>query len=203
MTIVLLCFLILHILICILCAFLTWRDILKSTYIDVFILFFIPVFGLVALLIRSHIYRNEERQAKNLELGRLQIEDSVQRSIILAENEETDEVIPLSESFAVNDSHTQRLLMKEALFDLNTRIDIDLVTRPASRGAHYKVFTVHQYKSYTNNYPQQLKPLLSFILNNIQNTIINQFSNKLSYACTTTLNNTHDKKLVNSVPQMY
>lgn len=85
----------------------------------------------------------------------------------------------------------------------NTRIDIDLVTRPASKRAHYKVFTVHQYKSYTTNYPQQLKPLLSFILNNIQNTIINQFSNKLSYACTTTLNNTHDRKLVNSVPQMY
>ena len=125
MIIFLLFFLILHILICILCASLTWRDILKSTYIDVFILFFIPVFGLVTLLTRSRIYRTEERQAKNLELGRLQIEDSVQRSIILAENEETDEVIPLSESFAVNDSHTQRLLMKEALFDLNTRIDID------------------------------------------------------------------------------
>lgn len=86
----------------------------------------------------------------------------------------------------------------------NTRIDIDLVTRPASKRAQYNVFTVHQYKSYTTNYPQQLKPLLSFILNNnIQNTIINQFSNKLSYACTTTLNNTHDRKLVNSVPQMY
>ena len=125
MKIFLLCFLILHILICLLCAFLTWRDILKSTYIDFFILFFIPVFGLVTLLTRSRIYRTDERQAKNLELGRLQIEDSVQRSIILAENEETDEVIPLSESFAVNDSHTQRLLMKEALFDLNTRIDID------------------------------------------------------------------------------
>lgn len=85
----------------------------------------------------------------------------------------------------------------------NIRIDIYLATRPARNGAHYKVFTVHKYKSYTTNYPQQLKPLLSFILNNIQNTIINQFSNKLSYACTTTLNNTHDRKLVNSVPQMY
>lgn len=85
----------------------------------------------------------------------------------------------------------------------NLRIDIHLATRPPRNGAHYKVFTVHQYKSYTTNYPQQLKPLLSFILNNIQNTIINQFSNKLSYACTTTLNNTHDRKLVNSVPQMY
>ena len=73
MTIVLLCFLILHILICILCASLTWRDILKSTYIDVFILFFVPVFGLVILLIRSRIYRNEERQAKKPELARLQI----------------------------------------------------------------------------------------------------------------------------------
>ena len=68
-------FLILHVLTCALCAFLTGLRILKSTYIDVFILFFNPVFGLASLLIHSRSCRNEQRQAKELELAQAQIVD--------------------------------------------------------------------------------------------------------------------------------
>lgn len=82
-------------------------------------------------------------------------------------------------------------------------ITVYLATRPARNSAHYLTLVVDRYKSNTNKYPQQLKPLVSFILNNIQNTIINQFNIKLSCAYTTTLDNTYDKKLVSSIPKMY
>ena len=121
----LLIFLILHVLTCALCALLTRLRILKSTYIDVFMLFFNPVFGLASLLIHSRSCRNEQRQAKELELAHLQIDDKVQRSVVVADNSETDEIVPLSEAFAVNDADTQRLIMKEALFDINTGVEVE------------------------------------------------------------------------------
>lgn len=117
--------LILHLLVCLICFMLTRFSVLKCRYIDVFICLFIPVFGFVSLLIRSHIYRRSERQAKELELSRLQIDDNVRKSILADDKENTDEVIPLSEAFIVNDPGTQRVLMKEALYDLNTKVEID------------------------------------------------------------------------------
>lgn len=125
MNIFLLVFLILHLLVCLLCGLLTRLRILKSTYIDVFILFFVPVFGLFSLLIRSRSCRNAQRQAKELELAHLRIDDQVQRSVDVANNAETEDIVPLSEAFAVNDSGTQRLIMKEALFDMNTTVEVE------------------------------------------------------------------------------
>ena len=118
-------FIILHILACLLCLLLTKLRVLKSDGIDVFIMFFIPVFGLGNLLIHAWFRWDEERQAKELELARLKIDDLVQKSIVLGDNSETDEVVPLSEAFAVNDAGTQRLIMKEALVDMNTSIQIE------------------------------------------------------------------------------
>lgn len=123
-TILFIC-LLLHLLVCLICLMLTRFGILKCGYIDVFLCLFIPVFGLVSLLIRSHIYRKAERQARELELSRLQIDDSVRKSILVDDKENTDEVIPLSEAFVVNDPGTQRVLMKETLYDLNTKVEID------------------------------------------------------------------------------
>lgn len=117
--------LILHLLACLICLILTRLDILKCAYIDVFLCLFLPVFGLAALLIRSHIYRETERQARELELSRLQVDDSVRKSIVVDDKEDTDEVIPLSEAFIVNDPGTQRTMMKEALYDLNSHVQID------------------------------------------------------------------------------
>lgn len=118
-------FICLHLLVCLICLVLTRCSILKCGYIDVFVCLFIPVFGLASLLIRSHIYRKTERQAKALELSRLQIDDNVRKSIFVDDKENTDEVIPLSEAFVVNDPGTQRVLMKETLYDLNTKVEID------------------------------------------------------------------------------
>lgn len=125
MNILLLAFLTIHILTCLLCALFTRLRILKSTYIDVFILFFNPVFGLISLLIHAQSCENAERQAKELELAHLRIDDKVQRSVVIANNEETDEIVPLSEAFAVNDSGTQRLIMKEALVDMNSTVEVE------------------------------------------------------------------------------
>lgn len=125
MNVLLLICLILHILMCLLCGLLTRLRILKSTYIDVFILFFIPVFGLGLLLIRSRSCRNAQRQAKELELNHLQIDDRVQKSVVVANNSESDDVVPLSEAFAVNDSGTQRAIMKEALVDMDSVISLE------------------------------------------------------------------------------
>lgn len=125
MNVLLLVFLIIHIFACLLCGLLTRLRVLKSTYIDVFILFFIPVFGLSFLLIRSRSCRNAQRQAKELELGRLQIDDRVQKSVIVANNSETDDVVPLSEAFAVNNSGTQRVIMKEALVDMDSIVSVE------------------------------------------------------------------------------
>lgn len=125
MNILLLVFLLIHILACLLCALFTRLRILKSTYIDVFLLFFNPVFGLVSLLIHSRSCRNAQRQAKELELARLQIDDKVQRSVVVANNSETDEIVPLSEAFAVNDAGTQRVIMKEALVDMNSSVEVE------------------------------------------------------------------------------
>lgn len=117
--------LIIHILVCLVCLILTRLHILKSGYIDLVVLALIPVFGLASLLLRSHTYREEARKARNLELAQLKINDDVHRSIDLDKVENTDEIVPLSESFTVNDSKTQRLLMKEALYDLNTSIQFE------------------------------------------------------------------------------
>ncbi|MGN0779687.1 MAG: hypothetical protein ACI4MJ_11095 [Aristaeellaceae bacterium] len=115
----------LHLLVCLLCAVLIRCHLLRCPYMDVFILVFIPVFGLGSLLIHDRICRDEERKAKELELAQLTIDDTVQRSIEMTPAAETDEVVPLSEAFAVNDSLTQRLIMKEALADVNDSIVID------------------------------------------------------------------------------
>lgn len=125
MNIFLLVCLIIHILVCLLCVLLTRLRILKSTYIDVFILFFIPVFGLVSLLIHSRSCRNAQRQAKELELARLRIDDKVQRSIVVENNSENGDVVPLSEAFAVNDPSTQRMIMKEVLVDINPIVSVE------------------------------------------------------------------------------
>lgn len=123
-TILFIC-LILHLLICLGCFILTRFNVLKCAYIDVFLCLFIPVFGLVSLLLRSHTYRQTEHQAKDMELPRLQVDDGVRKSILVDDKENTDEIIPLSEAFVVNDPGTQRVMMKEALYDLNSRVEID------------------------------------------------------------------------------
>lgn len=123
-TILLLCLLV-HLLVCLVCLLLTRLTVLKSAYIDVSLCLFLPVFGPAALLLRSHVYRKTERQAKQLELSRLQVDDSVRKSILVDDRESTDEVIPLSEAFVLNDSGTQRAMMKEALYDLNSAVRIE------------------------------------------------------------------------------
>ena len=121
----LLILLIVHILCCLICALLTRLRILRNTYLDVFIQFLIPVFGLVMLLIRSSSCRRAERQARELELARLKIDDNVQRSVLVDSDAESTQIVPLSEAFAVNDAGTQRSIMKEALFDMSTAVQIE------------------------------------------------------------------------------
>ena len=125
MNTILFIFLLIHLLVCLVCFILTYLNILKNPYIDVFVALFVPVFGLVSLLLRSHVYRKTERQAKELGLPRLQIDDNVRRSILVEDSENTNEVVPLSEAFVVNDPGTQRVMMKETLYDLNCRVEID------------------------------------------------------------------------------
>ncbi|MGN1248438.1 MAG: hypothetical protein ACI4XW_00030 [Candidatus Spyradocola sp.] len=117
--------LIVHILCCLICALLTRLRVLRNTYLDVFIEFLIPVFGLVMLLIRSSSCRRAERQARELELARLKIDDNVQRSVLVDSDAESAQIVPLSEAFAVNDAGTQRSIMKEALFDMSTAVQIE------------------------------------------------------------------------------
>lgn len=114
-----------HLLSCLLLLLLTRLGVLKSRYIDVFLSLFLPLFGPVSLLLRSHTYRKTERRAKELGLSRLQVDDSVRRSILVDDKEETDEVIPLSEAFAVSDPGTQRALVKEALYDLENTVKVE------------------------------------------------------------------------------
>ena len=118
-------FIVIHIVICLICLLLTGLHILKNPYIDIFIMLFIPVFGLVILLTRSYVYRRTERKARELELSRMQINDEVHRSIVMDEGDTTDEVVPLSDAFAVNDYGTQRIMMKEALYGLNAGVALD------------------------------------------------------------------------------
>lgn len=123
-TILFLC-LILHLLVCLTCFILTRLSVLKCVYIDVFLCLFLPVFGLAALLIRSHVYRKPERQARELGLSRLLVNDSARENIPVDGKEDTDEIIPLSEAFIVHDPGAQRAMMKETLFDLNSTVRID------------------------------------------------------------------------------
>ena len=120
----LLALLAIHIFVCGICCLLTRLRILKSTYLDVFILLILPVFGLWSLLLHSRVTRDEQRRAKDLKLAELKITDSVQRSITVSDNGEEHEVVPLTEAFAVNDSETQRQMMKDVLFAVNTNFEI-------------------------------------------------------------------------------
>ena len=131
MDITLLVLVILHLLVCLLCALLTRLRLLRSTYIDVFILFFIPVFGLVNLLIRSWINWDAERQARELELARLKIEVNdpgtqrlimkealvdINTSVKPEEDDIQERVLPLQEALLLNDSHTKRELVMDVLY---------------------------------------------------------------------------------------
>ena len=110
---------IIHVIVCLVCFLLTWLGILKCRLIDVLVLFFIPLFGLISLLMRSRVYRETERAANELQMLKLTVDDDVRRSIDMGGLEETDDVVSLSDAFVVNDSKIARQMVKESMYDIS------------------------------------------------------------------------------------
>lgn len=113
-----------HILVCTLCAVLTWLGILKSPGIDVFILLMIPVFGLGSLLIHSRNHRNIQPTTRKLGLDGLMITDPTRKSIFVSGHGEDAQDAPLSEALTANDAHSRRQIMKD-LFEIHTGVAVD------------------------------------------------------------------------------
>jgi len=119
----------LHIIVTIVSILLIRLDILKCEYIDAVVVFCVPVFGLIAMLIRSRIYRQEERKALDLELEQTKINDDVKRSIHVDDDNGGD-VIPLTDALRVSTPSDRRFLMKQALYDINDSAESDDKNEP-------------------------------------------------------------------------
>lgn len=108
-----------HYLVCLAILVLRLLRIVKCEYISIFIAFFVPFFGLVMLVIKRLSDRHKDRMAADLQLKKLQTEETM-RSITL--EEKGTEAVPLNEALVVNDNATRRQMMMDILYEVNSSI---------------------------------------------------------------------------------
>ncbi|MCR5419396.1 MAG: hypothetical protein K6E98_00115 [Lachnospiraceae bacterium] len=113
---------IIHILVILILCLLRFLKILKCDYINIFVAFFVPLFGVIMLLRKRYSDRHSERESEKLDVTRPMAEEE-KKSIPV----ETDEnpVVPLSEALALNDSYTRRDIMMDILYSVNKSIIVD------------------------------------------------------------------------------
>ena len=111
-----------HLLICLILLILRLVKVLKCDYILIFISLFIPVWGVLMLLLKVVSDINENRKAKKIEVERPTAEED-KKSISISSDDK--DIVPLSEALVVNDETTRRDLMVDILYNVNQSIVVD------------------------------------------------------------------------------
>lgn len=107
--------LVLHISICLVVAVLMLKKILKVPSTLFPAVCFLPVCGLVLVLMEAQTREKQIRGEKDTGMGRATIDDVKYRQIPVSESGNKGEAVPLEEAILVNDATTKRGLLLEVL----------------------------------------------------------------------------------------
>lgn len=105
-----------HLMICMVAYILAKLGVLRSSQLSMSIAVMVPVWGILCLLvqeIRARVHADD-----HIEVGieGLTINDEIHRSILMDEDENAGNVVPLEEALLVNDASTRRGLMMEVMY---------------------------------------------------------------------------------------
>lgn len=109
-------FLILHILICIILYLLIRMGILKCSRMVMMLAWFVPVWGIMALLVLELRTRGNQDAYEEVGIEKLKINDEIHRSILIEEDPMEGRVVPLEEALLINDPGMRRELMMEVMY---------------------------------------------------------------------------------------
>ncbi len=109
-------FLIIHIIICILVYFLMRVDLLKSSSGIMPLVWFVPVWGIGALLVLEIRSRGKQEAYEEVGIEKLKINDEIHRSILIEEDPMEGRIVPLEEALLLNDHSTRRDLMMDVMY---------------------------------------------------------------------------------------
>lgn len=104
-----------HIIICIIIVILNKINIIKSPTLKIPILFFVPLLGLLMLIIDEYFYRKNLSGLKKLDIDNLKIKDEYYKSIRINQGKNDDVTVPLEEAMLINDSSISRALMLDII----------------------------------------------------------------------------------------
>jgi len=104
-----------HIIICIIIVILNKINIIKSPALKIPILFFVPLLGLLMLIIDEYFYRKNLSGLKKLDIDNLKIKDEYYKSIRINQGKNDDVTVPLEEAMLINDSSISRALMLDII----------------------------------------------------------------------------------------
>lgn len=109
-------FLILHIIICILLTIGMWLHILKAPKMVMMLAWFVPVWGILCVIVLDIRVRFAGEYAEEVGVEKLKINDEIHRSILMEEDPTEGRVVPLEEALLINDTATRRQLMMEIMY---------------------------------------------------------------------------------------
>lgn len=116
-------FFIIHILVCALLLFMRVAGYFECEYVSIFIAFLVPVWGLIMLFYKYMSDKDKDREGEPIEIeqpGTVYDEDSaaysVNKSIVMDQDEMKEKVVPLEEALVVNDTETKRELIVDVLY---------------------------------------------------------------------------------------
>ncbi len=107
---------------CLLLLILRLTGALKCRYIHLLTAALIPVWGTIILIITDISDRNGQREARHLEMERMQAREEMKS---IQQDTDEGEVIPLNEAMVVNDSKTRRNLIRTLMYDINRSVARD------------------------------------------------------------------------------
>lgn len=109
-------FLVFHIIICILLYLLIRLGILECRRMVMMLAWFVPVWGLVCLVIQEFRSRGKQEVKEDVGVEKLKINDEIHRSILMEEDPIEGRVVPLEEALLINAPSTRRELMMEVMY---------------------------------------------------------------------------------------
>lgn len=108
-------FIILHIIICLILYLLIRAGILKCSRMVMMLVWFVPVWGVLCLLVLEIRTRGNQENREEVQIEKLKINDEIHRSILMEDLNE-GKVVPLSEALLMNDAAMRRELMMGILY---------------------------------------------------------------------------------------
>ncbi len=105
-----------HILLCVVLYLLIRAGVLVSNRMVMTLAWFVPVWGVLCLIILEIRSRGKQEIHEEVGLEKLKINDEIYRSILMEEGASEDRIVPIEEALVVNDTGMRRELMMEILY---------------------------------------------------------------------------------------